>query len=52
MALSELVEMPAANESWDSGLVVLFQSAKKLDIHKQKAFVDTVKGLLVGLEGL
>jgi transcriptional regulator with XRE-family HTH domain len=52
MALSELVEMPAANESWDSNLVVLFQSAKKLDIHKQKAFVDTVKGLLVGLEGL
>lgn len=52
MALSELMEMPGEKESWESGLVILFQSVKNLDIHKQKIFVETVKGLLLGLEGL
>jgi len=52
MSLAELVEFPGENESWDSNMVVLFQSAKKLNKDKQKVFVETVKGMLSGLEGL
>lgn len=50
MDLSELVEIPGEKESWESSLVVLFQTVKNLDIHKQKIFAETVKGLLCGLE--
>lgn len=52
MTLSELMETPGEKESWVTDLVVLFQSAKNLDINKQKVFVETVKGLLHGLEEL
>lgn len=51
MTLSELVEMPGERELWDSDLVVLFQSAKKLDHERQKIFIETVRGVLTGLGG-
>ncbi len=51
MTLAELVEMPVAMESFDEELVGVFQSAKKLDIKKQKIVAETIMGLLVGLEG-
>ena len=52
MSLSELVELPGENESWDSNMVALFQSAKRLGKDKQTVFVETVKGVLSGLEGV
>jgi transcriptional regulator with XRE-family HTH domain len=51
-SLAELVELPGEGESWDSDMIALFQSAKKLNKDKQIAFVKTVKGVLNGLEGL
>lgn len=52
MSLAELVEMPGEKESWDSNMIALFQSAKKLNKDKQLIFIETVKGILNGLEGL
>jgi transcriptional regulator with XRE-family HTH domain len=52
MSLSELVELPGEKESWDSNMVALFQSAKRLSKDKQTVFVETVKGMLSGLEGV
>lgn len=52
MTLAELVELPSEKESWNSDMVALFQSAKRLDKDKQRIFVETVKGVLSGLEGL
>lgn len=52
MTLAELVELPGEKESWNSNMVALFQSAKRLDKDKQRIFVETVKGVLSGLEGL
>lgn len=51
VCLSELVDMPSGIEAWDSNLLEVFQSAKKLDGAKQKIFVETVRGVLKGLEG-
>ena len=50
MTLAELVEIPENEEVWNSELVVLFQSAKNLDKNKQKIFVETVKGVLAGIQ--
>lgn len=52
MSLAELVELPEEKESWDSNMIVLFQLAKKLNKDKQLVFIETVKGVLNGLEGL
>lgn len=52
MSLAELVELPGEKESWDSNMIVLFQSAKKLNKDKQLVFTETVKGVLNGLAGL
>lgn len=52
MSLDELVELPGEKESWDSNMVALFQSAKKLNKEKQRVFVETLKGVLSGLEAL
>jgi len=52
MTLAELVELPGEGESWDSDMVALFQSAKKLNKDKQRVFVETVKGVLNGLGGM
>lgn len=49
LTLSELVDIPSDKESWDSNLLVLFQTAKSLDKDKQNVFVETVKGVLNGL---
>lgn len=52
MSLAELVELPGDKESWDSDMIALFQSAKKLNADKQKVFIETVKGVLNGLGGI
>jgi transcriptional regulator with XRE-family HTH domain len=52
MSLAELVELPGEKESWDSNMIALFQAAKKLNKDKQIIFIETVKGVLNGLEGL
>ena len=52
MSLAELVELPGEKEYWDSNMIALFQSAKKLSPDKQMVFTETVKGVLSGLQGL
>ena len=52
MSLAELVELPGEKESWDSNMIALFQAAKKLNKDKQIVFIETMKGVLNGLEGL
>ena len=52
VSLSELVELPTESEVWDSNLVSLFQIAKKLERDKQIIFVETVRGVLNGLDGM
>ncbi len=51
MTLSELMELPGDKETWDTNLLELFQTAKKLDATKQQVFVETVRGVLNGLGG-
>lgn len=51
MSLSELVELPGEDESWDDNLLELFQTAKRLGSERQKLFVEAAKGLLLGLDG-
>ena len=52
MSLSELVELPGEKEMWDSNMITLFQSAKRLSKDKQTVFMETLKGVLNGLEGV
>jgi len=52
MSLAGLIELPGEGESWNSDMIVLFQSAKKLNTDKQIVFVEAVKGVLNGLGGI
>ena len=52
MSLAELVDLPGDKENWDSNLAELFQTAKRLGQDKQKIFIETVRGVLAGIQGV